>query len=131
MPISRIRRLAAALLAATGVLHLALAPEYLAEKTYVGVLFILGGVAALAVAMRLWNAHETVAWALGGVTAAGMAAGFLLSRSVGLPGFHPTDWEPSGIVSVLLETAFVAALAWHARVVADAPQLSRVRAGRV
>ena len=129
MPIARIRRLAAALLAGTGVLHLVLAPEYLAEKTYVGVLFILGGLASLAVATCLWKAHDTVAWALGGVTAAGMAAGFLLSRSVGLPGFHPTDWEPSGIVSVLVEAGFVAALAWHARVVARAQQYSRVRAG--
>ena len=98
----QIRRLAAALLAATGLLHLVLAPEYLAEKAYVGVLFILGGLAALAVAVRLWTANDHRAWALGGLIALGMAAGFILSRSIGLPGFHETEWEPSGILAVLL-----------------------------
>ena len=112
---TQIRRLAAALLAATGALHLVLAPEYLQEKAYIGVLFILGGVVSLVVAFRLWTRSDRQAWALGALTAAGMAAGFILSRSVGLPGFHETDWELSGIVSVLLETGFLGALVWHAR----------------
>ena len=112
---TQIRRLAAALLAATGALHLVLAPEYLEEKAYIGALFILGGLASLAVAARLWTRHDRLAWALGALMAAGMAAGFILSRSIGLPGFHESDWELSGIVSVLLELGFVAALAWHAR----------------
>ena len=112
---TQIRRLAAALLAATGALHLVLAPEYLEEKAYIGALFILGGLASLAVAARLWTRHDRLAWALGALMAAGMAAGFILSRSIGLPGFHESDWELSGIVSVLLELGFVAALTWHAR----------------
>jgi hypothetical protein len=112
---TQIRRLAAALLAATGSLHLILAPEYLQEKAYIGVLFILGGIASLAVAARLWTRHDRQAWALGALMAAGMAAGFVLSRSIGLPGFHETDWELSGIFSVLLEAGFIGALAWHSR----------------
>jgi hypothetical protein len=44
-----------------------------------------------------------------------MAAGFILSCSIGLPGFHESDWELSGIVSVLLEAGFIGALAWHRR----------------
>ncbi len=111
----RLRRIAAGLLAATGALHLVLAPEYLGEKAYIGVLFILGGATALAVAARLWQAADPRAWALGALTAAGMAAGFILSRSTGLPGFHPTDWELSGVFSVLLELGFLATLAWYAR----------------
>jgi hypothetical protein len=47
-----------------------------------------------------------------------MAVGFIMSRSVGLPGFHESDWEPSGILSVLLEVAFIGALAWHGRAAA-------------
>ena len=113
---AQIRRLAAALLAATGALHLVLAPEYLQEKAYIGVLFILGGLASLVVAFRLWTHNDRQAWALGALTAAGMAAGFILSRSIGLPGFYESDWELSGIVSVLLETGFLGALVWHTRV---------------
>ena len=112
---TQIRRLAAALLAATGALHLILAPEYLQEKTYIGALFILGGLASLAVAARLWTRNDRFAWALGALTAAGMAAGFILSRSIGLPGFHESDWELSGLFSVLLEAGFIGALAWHTR----------------
>ena len=48
------RRLGAGLLTATGLLHLVLVPEYLEEATYIGVLFILGGLTSLAVAARLW-----------------------------------------------------------------------------
>jgi hypothetical protein len=112
---AQIRRLAAALLAATGALHLILAPEYVGEKTYIGVLFILGGLTSLGVAARLWNHHDRFTWILGALTTAGMAAGFILSRTTGLPGFHPSDWELSGIVSVLLEVGFLGTLAWYAR----------------
>jgi hypothetical protein len=112
---TQVRRLAAALLAATGALHLVLAPEYLQEKAYVGALFILGGIASLAVAARLWTRDDRQAWALGALMAAGMAAGFILSRSIGLPGFHESDWELSGIVSVLLEAGFIGGLVWHGR----------------
>lgn len=112
---TQIRRLAAALLAATGLLHLVLAPEYLDERAYIGGLFIVGGLASLAIAARLWTANDRRAWALGALIAIGMAAGFILSRSTGLPGFYETDWELSSIVSVLLELGFVGALAWHAQ----------------
>jgi hypothetical protein len=104
------RRWAAGLLAATGALHLLLAPEYLGEKAYIGVLFILGGLTALVVATRLWTAHDVRAWWLGALIATGMAGGFILSRTTGLPGFHESDWEPSGLASVALELGFIGIL---------------------
>ena len=42
---------------------------------------------------------------------AGMGVGFVLSRTVGLPGFHEGEWELSGIVCLLLEAGFVGAAA--------------------
>src|SRR4051812_49151416 len=104
------RRVAAGLLAATGALHLILAPEYLGEKAYVGVLFILGGVTALIAATVLWRRADPLAWATGALVCAGMGAGFILSRTTGLPGFHPHDWEASGLFSLLLEGGFLVAL---------------------
>jgi len=103
----QLRRAGASLLAATGVIHLVLAPEYLGEKAYIGVGFILGGIAALAIAARLWRGRDLAAWTLGALLAAGMAVGFVLSRTIGLPGFHEAEWELSGIVSILAEVAFV------------------------
>jgi hypothetical protein len=129
MIVTRIRRLAAALLAAIGLLHLVLAPEYLEEETYIGALFIAGGLAALAIAARLWRAHDRRAWGIGGLIAVGMAAGFVLSRTTGLPGFHESDWELSGVASVLMELGFVGALAWHALGVARTPRGGFAQAG--
>ena len=104
----RSRRTASGLLAATGALHLVLAPEYLSEQAYIGVLFILGGLASLALGARLWSRFEAETWIAAAAVAAGMAVGFVLSRTVGLPGFHEDEWELSGIVSVLLEAGVVA-----------------------
>src|SRR5215208_4218096 len=57
-----VRRIAAGALAATGVIHLVLAPEYLGEQAYVGVLFIVGGLACAALAARLWRRDDPPAW---------------------------------------------------------------------
>ena len=109
------RKSAAAAIAVVGVIHLALAGEYLEEAPYIGVLFAAGGLGAAYVAARLWVARDIVAWALGGVIAAGMFVGFVLSRTVGLPSFHEAEWEPSGIVSLVLEGSYLAAMAWWLR----------------
>ena len=106
---TQIRRLAAALLAATGTLHLILAPEYLSEELYIGVLFILGGLALCAMAVRLWLLDDVPSWLLGALTMAAMGIGFILSRTTGLPGFHESEWELSGIVALVLEAGFVGA----------------------
>jgi hypothetical protein len=102
-------RLGAALIAGVGLIHLVLAPEYLGQQLYVGVLFLAGAAASAYVAARLWRQGDMGAWILGALVAAGMAVGFVLSRTLGLPGFHEHDWELSGIVSLLLEGGFLAA----------------------
>src|SRR3954468_19999900 len=106
-----LRRTAAACLALVGIIHLVLTPEYLEEKTYVGVLFLVGGVAAVAAAVRLWQQEDPVAWTIGALIALGMGAGFVLSRTTGLPGFHESEWELSGVVCLVLEAAYLATFA--------------------
>jgi hypothetical protein len=108
---SQLRRIGAAMIAATGAIHLILAPEYLGQQAWVGIGFILGGIAALLIGARLWRTSDPGAWALGALLSAGMAVGFVLSRTTGLPGFHESEWELSGVVSVLLEIGFVGAAA--------------------
>lgn len=107
MDTSTMRKLAAAALALTGLLHLILAPEYMAEQAYIGVLFIAGGLSSLAIGAWLWAKDDSRAWVLGSLVALGMAVGFILSRTTGLPGFHEGEWELSGIISVLLELGVV------------------------
>jgi hypothetical protein len=103
------RRLAAASLGLVGLIHLILAPEYFSEQAYIGVLFVLGAVALGAFALRLWRDDDVPSWLLGALTMAGMGLGFVLSRTVGLPGFHDSEWELSGIACLLLEAGFVGA----------------------
>jgi hypothetical protein len=103
------RKLAAAALAAVGVIHLILSPEYLSEQAYIGALFIAGGLFMCGLAVALWRADNVPSWLLGALTMAGMGIGFVLSRTTGLPGFHESEWELSGIVSLVLEAGFVAA----------------------
>jgi hypothetical protein len=44
-----------------------------------------------------------------------MFAGFILSRTVGLPNFKESEWELPGIVSLLLEAGYIAGMAaWFA-----------------
>ena len=104
---STLSRVAAGALAATGILHLILSPEYLGEEAYLGVLFILGGIAALALAAVIWQREDTRALGLGALIAAGMGVGFVLSRTTGLPGYHEGEWELSGLVSLVLEATVV------------------------
>lgn len=105
---STTRMLGAAAAAGIGAVHLLLAPEYLGEEPYIGLLFIAGGIVSALVAIKLWRVDHTLSWALGSLVALGMAAGLVLSRTVGLPGFHESEWEPSAVLSLVLEAAFVA-----------------------
>lgn len=104
-----LRKMAAGALALTGLLHLILAPEYLNEQAYIGALFIGGGLSSLALAAWLWARDDARAWSLGALVAGGMAIGFVLSRTIGLPGFQEGEWELSGIISVLLEAGVIGA----------------------
>jgi hypothetical protein len=104
-----IRKLAAAALAANGIIHLVLSPEYFSEQTYIGVLFVAGGVFLIVLAVALWVRDNVPSWLLGALTMAGMGIAFVLSRTTGLPGFKESEWELSGIVTLVLEAGFVTA----------------------
>lgn len=78
----------------SAVVHLVIAPEHLAETLYIGILFIAGSVALLltAGALALWN--SVTAWWAGALVSGGMILGFVLSRTIGLPGYHEQGWDP-------------------------------------
>ncbi len=97
-----------ALLALIGLIHLLEAPDQFNDATYKGLLFLANaGVCAVALA-GLWRS-ERWGWALGALIAAATAAGYVWSRTVGLPGLpaDPNIFEPLGVVSVIAELAFL------------------------
>lgn len=101
------RRLAATAMAVAGLIHLVLTPEYYEEKAYIGSLFAVSVPLSGWVAVMLWRRDDSLAWAAGALLALGMAGAFVVSRTVGLPGFNEAgEWELAGLVSLVVEVGF-------------------------
>ena len=112
---SPIRWTTAVLLLVTAATHVPLIREHLDEAPYVGVLFILLSVVAVALAVAVVLVDTDAVWLVtGGVCLAAVLA-FLASRTVGLPQIRDDIgmWteDPLGIPAVASE-ALVVALAW-------------------
>jgi hypothetical protein len=104
------RWLGIGLIAASGIIHLVETPEYLEEVRYIGILFAVSVVGALVAAVGIGRG-ERWGWVLGAVVAGGSIVAYLLSRTVGLPGFRENSWEefaePLGLLSLLVEGLFI------------------------
>lgn len=110
-PVSRmVTATAIGVLLAQGVIHLQEAPAQYAEVPYLGVLFVLTLAGALVAAVGMVRGASW-GWLLGMATAGGPLLGYVLSRSVGIPGVHETAlvsiFEPLGVACVVAEALFV------------------------
>jgi hypothetical protein len=96
------------LIAIVGLIHLINSPGDLEEGAYTGVLYLANFVGALAAAMGIYRGKRW-GWVLGLLVAGGAFAGYVISRSVGLPGLPvETEWlEPLGVLSLVVEALFV------------------------
>ncbi len=104
------RGAAAAAIAGAGLLHAFITLEYIKEKAYIGVLFGLSVPLCLGVAAWLVARNDRRAWIAGGLLCAGMVAGFLASRTIGLPGFDESGvWEhwKEGFPALAAELGFL------------------------
>lgn len=95
------------LILATGLIHVIDAPDSFEEATYKGILFVANGAAALVAAVGIARGERSWGWGLGTVIAAGSFVGYVISRTVGLPGLGPDEWaEPLGVASLVVEAVF-------------------------
>lgn len=103
-----------ALILATGLIHLIEAPENLEEALYKGVLFFLNAAGALIAAVGILRGQRGWGWSLGGMIAFGSIVGYVISRTVGLPGLEvDDDWlEPLGLAALFAEGAYLALCAY-------------------
>ena len=100
---------AIALILVTGAIHFIDAPGSFGDATYKGVLFVANGIAAIVAAVGIYRGERLMGWGLGLLVAGGALVGYLISRTVGLPGIAPDVWlEPLGILSLLVEASYVA-----------------------
>lgn len=98
----------AALIAAVGLIHLLEAPEELEEATYLGLLFLANFGGAVVAAIGI-SRNQRWGWGLGVLLAGGALAGYVVSRTIGLPGMAVEEWlEPVGVLSLLIEGLFIA-----------------------
>jgi uncharacterized membrane protein YfcA len=96
------------LIVIVGLIHLINSPEDLAEGSYTGLLYLANFFGALAAAVGIYRGSRW-GWVLGLLVAAGAFAGYVVSRTVGLPGLPvEEEWlEPLGVLSLLVEALFV------------------------
>src|SRR4051794_6505126 len=100
------RAVAIAGLVSIAVIHILQTPSAFDDIGYLGGLFIAAVVACVAVAAALTRTSHRLAWAAAGGLAGVLALGYVLSRTVGLPGFTGDigEWsEPAGLVSLVAE----------------------------
>jgi hypothetical protein len=111
----RLRGVAAVAAATLAGIHLDRLGPAVREATYLGVLF---GVAALCfgwVAVRLLRGDDPDGWVAGSALAVGVAAGYLLSCTVGLPGLSRQHWSALGDGSTTLATVLLVAALLRSR----------------
>jgi hypothetical protein len=97
------------LIVLVGLIHLIEAPEYFEAATYLGLLFLVNFAGAIVAAIGIHRGSWSWGWGLGVLVAASAFVGYLLSRTVGLPGFYEEEFfEPTGVLSLVLEGLFVA-----------------------
>lgn len=112
-----LRWLGIALIVQTGLLHLFAALGEYGETPYLSAFFLANFVGTLGAAFGMMR-RARWGWLLGTLIAAGSLVGYVVSRTVGLPGMEPEAWgDPIGTMAMVMEAAFLVtslvALLWH------------------
>ena len=91
-----------------GLIHLIDAPGDLQEAPYQGMLFLANFFGALLAAIGIYRGNRW-GWSLGVLVAGGAFVGYVVSRTIGLPGLPvEEEWlEPLGLLSLIVEALFV------------------------
>ena len=91
-----------------GAIHLISAPGEFQEAPYLGTLFVLHSLGAVVAAIGIYRGAKLWGWELGLLLAAGAIVGYVISRTIGLPGMEIEEWiNPLGILSLVLEALFI------------------------
>lgn len=111
MEVSRnLRWAAVALISLVGLIHLVEAPEYFVEQGALwGPAFLANAAGSAVAAVGISRGVKSWGWTLGALIAGVTFVGYLISRSVGLPGLSGVTFlEPIGLASLLTAGIFLA-----------------------
>ncbi len=98
------------LIVVVGLIHLIGAPPHYRWAPYLGVGFVVNFIGALVAAVGIYR-DALWGWLLGALVAGGALVMYVVSRSVGLPGYEHAvgRWTgPLGVVSLVVEALFIA-----------------------
>jgi hypothetical protein len=91
----------------TGLLHLMTAQGEYEEVAYMGYLFVGNFLLALMAAYGIFR-QQLWGWLAGVLLTAGSIAGYIWSRTLGMPGMHVEEWlTPYGISALSIEGLFL------------------------
>ena len=96
------------LIVIVGLIHLINSPGDLEEGSYTGLLYLANFFGALTAAIGIYRGRSW-GWSLGALVSVGAFVGYVISRTVGLPGLPvEEEWlEPLGLLSLLVEALFM------------------------
>lgn len=98
-----------------GLIHLLVTPEYFEYAAYVGLLFLINVAGSILSAYGIYRGASW-GWTLGLVISVGSFVGYIVSRTVGLPGapgiLREPFTEPPGLLSLVVELAFIGVAAY-------------------
>jgi uncharacterized membrane protein YfcA len=91
-----------------GLIHLINSPKDLEEGSYTGLLYLANFFGAITAAIGIYRGRSW-GWSLGALVSVGAFVGYVISRTIGLPGLPvEEEWlEPLGLLSLLVEALFV------------------------
>ena len=105
MKLKNLEWISVGLMVVIGVIHLM--GVRVEGSSYVGVLFAANFLGAIVAAVGIYRA-SIWGWMLGFVVSAGAIAGYVVSRTVGMPGMGVEAWmNPLGMLSLVVEAAFI------------------------
>jgi hypothetical protein len=114
--LGKLRIAGVVLISLVGLIHLLVTPEYYGFAAYLGLLMIANFAGSMVSAVGIYQGRVW-GWWLGAVMAAGAFLAYIESRTLGLPGLPSWEpfTEPPGLLSLLLEAAFVGLAAYVLR----------------
>ncbi len=96
----------ASLIGVIALIHLIVTPEYFEFAVYLGLLFVANFLGSAASAIGIYR-RSRWGWPLGLVMVGGAFVMYVESRTIGLPGLNEGWLDPPGVLSLVLEAAFV------------------------